>query len=191
MGKKEIRVGLDLDGVIAGHSLGGFWVRVRKFKERFLKKLHNRSYFYPKTFLEMTAWKVINWLRIPDREGVRQIATMEKEGYKFYLITGRFKFNYPSTIRWLKKYKIYDLFEKTLVNIEDQDPIKFKQTAIKREKISCFVDDDLEVLSSFTDEKLKLFWVVPGHRNGNENGHKHIVSCQNFYSALRTLQENT
>jgi len=33
------RIGLDLDGVVARHSLRGFWIRLRLLKEKFLKKM--------------------------------------------------------------------------------------------------------------------------------------------------------
>ena len=186
--EKVVRVGLDLDGVIARHSLGGFWVKVRKIKEKFLKRLRSPSYYYPKTIVEMNAWKIINWLRIPDKDGIKLIEQMRNNGYKFYLITGRFKFNYPLTIKWLKKYELFGFFEEVLVNTQDKDPIKFKLEMINKKKINCFVDDDLEVLSSFNKENLKLFWVVPGHRNGDENNHKHIISCSSLSDSLMKME---
>lgn len=191
MGQKELKIGLDLDGVIAKHSLGGFWVRLRKIKEKFLKKIHNHSYFYPKTVLEINAWKIINWLRIPDKDGVKQIIRMKKEGWKFFLITGRFNFNNFLTVKWLKKYHLYDLFDKVLVNVGDEDPILFKSKQINKNKIDFFADDDLEVLHSFKTDCAKLYWVVPGHRNGNENGHKQITSCASLYEALVKMDGNS
>lgn len=188
--KRDFRVGLDLDGVIAKHALGGFWVRVRKIKEKFLKKLHTRAYYYPKSSFEKNTWKIINWLRLPDKEAMQLIKKLKDNGLKFYLITGRFNFNYPLTIKWLKKYKLFELFEKVHVNVEDIDPTKFKAGKIKSEKINFFVDDDLEVLSNLNGNgnSARLFWVVPKHRNGNENSLNGITTCYDLSDALRKME---
>lgn len=185
--KTTIKIGLDLDGIVAKHSLGGFWVKVRLLKEKLLKKLHPESYYYPRTFLEKEAWKMINWLRIPDKEGINLLKKLKRKNLKFYLITGRFNFNYPSTIRWLKKYQLWPLFEKVLVNVDDRDPTEFKVDLVKKESINYFVDDDLEVLVALQKTPAKLFWVVPGHREGAENHGKRIVTCQSFVEALERM----
>lgn len=183
--KKTIRVGFDLDGVVAKHSLGGFWVRIRRLKEEILKKLHTDAYYYPKTTLERGVWKIINWLRIPDVEGINLARGLKKKGWKFYLITGRFNFNYPLTVKWLKRHNLYDFFEKVYVNVGDVDPTVFKKEKIKQEKIDFFIDDDLEVLNNLNGECLKLLWVVPKHRNGSENGYHNINTCKDLHEALK------
>ena len=192
----KVRIGCDLDGVVARHSLGGFWVKVRRLKEKLLKKAHSPKYYYPKSIFEKEAWKVINWLRVPDKEGVSLLRSIklcllrerQKDGQLFFLITGRFEFNYPTTIKWLEKYKLSSLFEEVLVNIKDQDPIEFKVKEVGDQKITHFIDDDLEVLLALRKTGAKLYWVVPGHKDGKENHDSGIINCQNLKEALEKIR---
>jgi len=184
---KIIRIGLDLDGVVAKHSLGGFWVKLRIIKEAILKSSHSKNYFFPKTKVEQLAWIVINWCRTPDKKGICLLTNLREKEFRFFLISSRLKFNYPSTIKWLKKYKLFDLFEKVLLNTKDENPIYFKVEKIKSEKIDYFVDDDLEVLIALCQTKAKLFWVVPGHRNGNENHKNQIINVGSYKEALEKI----
>lgn len=187
MGKK-IKIAFDLDGVVARHSLGGIWVKIRLLKEKILKKVHTKEYYYPKTGIEKAAWKVINYLRLPNKEGIDKIRKMRRQNkFSFYLVTSRFKFNYPSTIRWLKKYRLLPLFEKVLVNVEDQDPIKFKLIVVKREGLNYFIDDDLEVLRTLCQTPAKLLWMVPRHRTKKENNSYQIKTCQSLAEALEEI----
>ena len=184
---KIIRVGLDLDGVVAKHSLGGFWVKVRIIKEAILKSSHSKNYYFPKTKLEQLAWIAINWCRTPDKKGVCLLTSLREKGFHFFLISSRLKFNYPSTIKWLKKYKLFGLFEKILLNTKDENPISFKVEKILSEKIDFFIDDDLEVLIALCQTNTKLFWVVPGHRNGDENHENRINNCNSYKEALEKI----
>jgi len=189
--KKETNIGCDLDGVVAKHSLGGLWVKIRILKEKILKKTKNKDYYYPKTKLEQTVWKLINWLRVPDEEGLGLLQKLKNENFTFYMITSRLKFNYPLTIKWLKKYKILSLFEEAFVNIGDENPVGFKLKVVEEKKIDCFIDDDLEVLIKLCQTKANLFWVVPGHRNGKENHEGRITACRSFADALEKIKRST
>lgn len=184
-----VRVGCDLDGVVAKHSLSGFWVKVRLLKEKLLKKTHTKAYYYPQTKIEQAAWKVINWFRVPDKKGIARLEDLRKKGYRFFLITSRFKFNEPSTQEWLKKYRLFSLFDKVIINVRDKSPSDFKVDAIAREKIDCFIDDDLEVLLALEKTRAKLYWVVPGHRSHLENHRQKIRSCHSFAEALLEVSQ--
>lgn len=183
----EIRIGCDLDGVVAKHSLSGFWVKVRLLKEKLLKKTHTKEYYYPATKIERTAWRVINFLRVPDSKGIVGLKDLQEKGCHFFLITSRFKFNEPSTLKWLKKYRLSSLFDKIIINVQDKSPIDFKIEAVTREKIDFFIDDDLEILLALEKTQAKLFWVVPGHRSLLENHRQKIRSCHSFAEALREI----
>mgnify|MGYP001606709234 CR=1 FL=1 len=61
----SIRIGFDLDGVIAAHPFGGLFLALRKWKERWLFKSHNSRYYYPDTSVEKFVWKLINNRRRP------------------------------------------------------------------------------------------------------------------------------
>lgn len=187
MKPKEIRVGLDLDGVIARHSLGGFWVKIRIIKEAILKGTHSKEYYFPKTKLEQLAWIAINWYRVPDRRGIGLLKSLSGKKFCFFLISGRLKFNYSSTMKWLNKYKLLNLFKKVFLNTKDENPTYFKAEKIKGEKIDFFIDDDLEVLIALCQTEAKLFWVVPGHRNGDENHENKITNCGSYKEALEKI----
>jgi len=186
---RSVRIGCDLDGVVAKHNLSGFWVKVRLLKEKFLKKTHTKAYYYPQTKIEQIAWKVINWIRIPDNRGIAHLKDIREKGCRFFLITSRFKFNDPSTQKWLKKYRLFSLFDKVIVNVQDTPPIDFKIDAITREKIDFFIDDDLEVLLALEKTRAKLYWVVPGHRSHLENHRQKIRSCHSFSEVLQEIDQ--
>lgn len=187
--KKIIRIATDCDGVIATHSLKGFWVKLRVLKEKILRKVHSPAYYYPSTMIEKFVWEMINWLRKPFLDGNGLFPQLAgKSDVQFYLVTGRFKFLEKQTKDWLKKYQLQNFFHKILVNIDDIDPIVFKAKAIKKFNLDYFIDDDLEVLNYLKKHtKAKLYWIVPGPHRKSENGDKQIENCRDFLDALKKI----
>jgi len=189
MTKRIPLIGIDLDGVIARHSLWGFWVILRKIKEKLLKKNKVANWYYPTTFLEKKAWIIINQLRTPfiDKEKIlASLATNNKA--KFYLVTSRFKFLEKLTLSWLKRYHLDKYFSKVLINTKNINPLIFKIKAIKKYKMDFFLDDDLEVIEDLAKTtKAKLFWIVPPYKNPKENCLSTIKSCSNLPEALKII----
>lgn len=187
--KKVIKIGVDLDGVIATHPLKGFWVKLRRLKEKILKKVHLPTYYYPATLLEKTSWKAINWLKKPIRDQNGLFSSLaQKNEVQFYLVTGRFDFLDKLTKKWLEKHQLKDFFYKIQVNSDDIDPTIFKEKAIKEFGLDIFIDDDLEVLEYLKKStQAKLFWIVPKHLNKNANLDFRIESCHNFLDALQKI----
>lgn len=164
------KIGLDLDGIIAQHSLGGFWYKLRKFKERVLKKTHSPSYYFPKSFVEKNAWIIIDWFRQPFKERNLLLSLAKDKKIKFYLITGRFKFLERLTIKWLKKYKLFDCFEKVLINTENLEPTEFKAQKIKQLDLDFFIDDDLETILALKKKSpAKLYWLMAVETKKTDN----------------------
>lgn len=187
--KKVIRIGVDLDGVIAQHSLGGFWVWLRKLKEKILKKASVSNYYYPSTVFEKLGWRVINWVRKPlaDKKGLFA-SLAKKKGVKFYLITSRFQFLEKLTKRWLKKHKLDFYFHRVLINIGDLDPFEFKTRMIKTLDLDFFIDDDLDSINYLKKKtKARFFWVVPGHKEKSDNHDNRVITCEDFIEALRKI----
>lgn len=141
------RIGFDLDGVIAQHVLAGFWFKLRKLKEKILRKSHDQTYYYPKSSLERLAWRFIDWGRPPLQEKKEFCRLAKKRNFEFYLITGRFRFLEKLTRQWLKKYGLADCFQEIVINVQDQDPMKFKLAKIKSLKLDYFIDDEEEVVN--------------------------------------------
>lgn len=187
--KKMVRIGVDLDGVIARHSLGGFWVWLRKTKEKILKGASISNYYYPSTIFERLGWKIIDWIRKPlvDRDGL--FASLAKKGeIQFYLVTSRFKFLEKLTKKWLEKHNIDSYFHRVLINIDNLDPFEFKIRMIKELDLDFFIDDDLEVIDYLKEKtKTKLYWVVPGHKKKSDNHDSRVETCGDFLEALRKI----
>lgn len=189
MSQEVPRIGVDLDGVIARHSLGGFWVVLRKVKERILKTTHSQKWYYPNTFLEKLAWRIINWLRVPFADKGGFFASLAKENKaRFYLVTSRFKFLEKSTADWLKKYHLDKYFAEVLINNKDIDPLIFKAKTINDRGLDFFIDDDLDVIDYLKkNTNAKLFWVVPGHKDKKDNNHHDVESGDDFTDTLRKI----
>ena len=143
----QIKIGFDLDGVLAQHALGGFWFKLRKLKEKLLKKTHSSSYYFPKTFIEKIGWMAIDWFRRSLNEKDLLCSLAKKKNFKLYLITGRFKFLERLTIEWLKKNKLFTCFEKVFVNAQDLEPTGFKAKKINQLGLDFYIDDDLDTIS--------------------------------------------
>lgn len=189
--KKVIKIGVDLDGVVARHSLGGFWVWARKLKEKILKKMRSSTYYYPITPLEQLAWKVIDGVRKPfvDKDNLFT-SFAKRDEVQFYLVTSRFKFLEKLTQGWLKKYRLGSGFYRVLINTKDIDPFVFKAKAVKNHGLGFFIDDDLEVINYLKNKtKARLYWVVPDHKNEKDNPDSQVKNCQDFPEALKKISE--
>lgn len=187
--KKVIKVGIDLDGVVAKHSLGGFWFWLRREKEKLLRKADYRRYYYPSTVIEKTAWQTINWLRTPSVKKDSLFTSLAaREGNQFYLVTSRFKFLERMTLQWLKRYGLFPHFHQIMMNVKDEDPLPYKDRAIKKLGLEYFIDDDLEVIDYLKKRSgARLFWVVPGHRNPGDNHHSGVETCEDLSGALKKI----
>jgi len=189
--KGVIKIGLDLDGVLAQHSLGGFWFKLRKLKEKLLKKTHSSSYYFPKTIIEKIAWVAIDWFRHPQEKEQFFLFTQNKR-LKFYLITGRFNFLEDITLKWLRKNKLITCFEKVLVNTQDLDPTEFKAKKINQLSLDFYIDDDLETISDLTKKTpINFFWLNSLNFERLNAPHPRIIIVRSLIEALRQIEANS
>lgn len=186
---KIIKVGVDLDGVVAEHSLSGFWVWLRKLKEKILIKMHSSTYYYPDNIFEQLGWMAIDWARRPFTDKDDFFASLvKKDGVQFYLVTSRFKFLEKLTKDWLKKHRLDSCFYQVLINTDNINPFIFKAKTIKNLGLDFFIDDDFGSINYLKNRTAaKLYWVVPGHKNKNDNADCQIESCSDFLEALRKI----
>ncbi len=186
-----IKVGFDLDGVLARHCLDYFWFKIRKQKESGLIANGGMSHFYPKNRWEKLVLKTINYLRRISFSDKNKIKTWSNLGdFQLFLITARFSFLKQLTLDWLECNNLTNLFSQIVINKEDQDPIQFKSLAINTEGLDVFIDDDLEVLEKLAvSTKAKLFWLIPGWRQKAENKRKDIVVISSIEEALKKLTQ--
>lgn len=178
-GNKVIKVGLDLDGVLAEHPLGGVFFYIRQAKEKILKKVKEKKYYYPGTRLERTSWVLINSIRRPNRKGMTVLKSLVDEGkIEAYVITSRFKFLEQMTFRWLKFFKIFDKLKAVYVNSDDKFPNEFKAKTINDLGIEIYIDDDYEAIDFLSKStKARLFWLSKAPFNP-KNGFTKISSLQ-------------
>lgn len=187
--KKTVKVGVDLDGVVARHSLGGFWVWARRVKEKILKKMHSSTYYYPSTPFERQAWKVIDGMRKPfiDKDSLFN-SLSKRNDIRFYLVTSRFKFLEKLTQDWLEKHGLDSHFYRVCINVNDLDPFIFKEKVVKDHNLDFFIDDDLDCINYLKKKNnVKLYWVVPGHRDEDDNHDHRVRNCQDFTEALSKI----
>lgn len=187
----KLKVGVDMDGVIARHDFGETWFRLRKLKEKLFKKTHLYNYYYPSSYFERLAWKEINKRRMPfiDNDALFQ-KLVNRNKIQFFLITGRFKFLEQLTFDWLKKHELNNYFNKIMINTEDIEPQLFKSKAIRDLKINCFIDDDLETIRYLRSKtKAHLFWIVPNYQDKNEKKDNRITACNEFSETLKRIDK--
>ncbi|MDD3679396.1 MAG: hypothetical protein PHX72_00860 [Candidatus Shapirobacteria bacterium] len=189
---KIIKIGFDLDGVLARHYLDRFWFRMRKKKEKKIIATDGLNYFYPKSRLEKAVLTTINRLRKISSSDKKKIKGWScRQGVEIYLVTGRFGFLRTPTLKWLEKNSLVDCFSKVFINQKNQDPVQFKSLMINNQGLDIFIDDDLEVLEKLSSStKAKLFWLVPNWRQIKENGHKNIVAVNSIKEALSRIDSS-
>lgn len=187
--RKLVKVGVDLDGVVAKHAMRGFWVSLRKLKEFFLKKSHSSNYYYPSTEVEKLGWKVINSARLPfDKKGKDIKIFLKENRLELYLITSRFKFLEKLTYLWLKKYRLDHLFTKVIINNKNQNPLIFKLNTVKKLNLDCLIDDDFEVIQYLKDRTdKKLFWVNIHYDPQGVKKFNPAIVCKDFTQALEEI----
>lgn len=187
--QKIIRIGFDLDGVIAKHPMRGLWVWSRKLKEKILKRTRSPVYYYPTSIIERLAWKFINRRRLPFDDLDKLFSSLfKKKEIKYYLVTSRFKFLDKLTKDWLKKHGLNSYFEKIIINSNDISPYIFKADAINNLKLNFFIDDDLDVINYIKKKtQTRLFWIVPKYIDKSDNNDKQVVAAKDLNTALKNL----
>ena len=101
------------------------------------------------------------------RPGMKKnLAFLQKlaaEDHRLYLISSRFKFLEPETLRITKKYHLDKIFEKMYFNYENKQPHEFKNEILQKLKLDVFVDDDLSLLKYVAKDnpKTKFYWYDP------------------------------
>lgn len=190
--KQKLKIGVDMDGVVAKHELGGFWVWLRKRKEDWFKRSGDKRYYFPRTAIERFAWRVINRSKKPSISALEMESLIGNSNVELYLVTSRFKFLEQMTCDWLDHYGLKKYFKTVRINKNDLDPLEYKHQAVKELGLVGFIDDDLELVDYFMDKlDIDLFWVVPKHRNRQENGHSQVFACSDFKEALKEVVRRT
>lgn len=143
MKKDQIKIGIDLDGVIVDKP---FFVP-KKLIEWLFRAHHNhgKKYRIPKWPLEILIRKKSHhWLlRPPIKKNLEVLKKIIRQDLAtVYIISGRYRFLNNETKAWFKKNKLEDLFKSAYINKKNLQPHLFKEKMVKKLGISHFFDDD-------------------------------------------------
>jgi uncharacterized HAD superfamily protein len=182
---EKIRIGIDLDGVLALQPMNGFWFHLRLLKEKLLKKLSVRAYYLPKSSLEKLAWKVINQRRKPFANKNRSLNEVYKlPNVELYLITSRYSFMKQITADWLNRHNFLKYFKEIIYNHGDKNPHSFKVDIVNKLNLQYFIDDDWETISALQAQTTtNIIWILEQHKK-IKNIPIQITAKKNLHHAL-------
>ncbi|OGH17352.1 MAG: hypothetical protein A3C30_04080 [Candidatus Levybacteria bacterium RIFCSPHIGHO2_02_FULL_40_18] len=162
------KIGFDLDGVfISGPPF------IPKFLIEWLYKQRRNSLLY--RFPGKLEQKIRVLSHIPIfRPAIKNNLLFFKKTRlsNMYLISSRFSFLKQRTADWDKKNNLFGYFKKCYFNEKDEQPHKFKDSIIKKEKIKKYIDDDLDLLLFLSKENpnIEFYWVGPSTGSGEVRG---------------------
>ncbi len=162
-GRKIIKIGFDLDGVIVGKP-----PLVSKGLIEFLtKKPANSSlhFRFPKSLFEQYVRKFSHFylFRPPLRQNIDFIKKLNSKKYELYVISGRYSFLTLETDCWLKKRDLGNLFKAVFINLGNEQPHLFKERIIKELNLDYFFEDDPDTVAHLGKKisRTKTFLVSP------------------------------
>lgn len=144
---KKIRIGFDLDGVIIGKP---FFVPAI-LMEMLVRDKSKRalSYRFPDSRMEIMV-RVLShepFFRPPIKKNIKLIKELYKsKNYEIYVVSSRYSFLKDRTKQWFHYYNLHKFFKEIHINLEDEQPHKYKAKMIKRLKLNVFIDDDKPLL---------------------------------------------
>jgi len=160
MAKKSLCLGFDLDGVIVDKL-----VLIPKILIEWSVKSCCGTDFYrfPKSQIEQRIRKISHFylFRRSLRKNIEFIRKLKKQGYKLYVISGRYSFLEEETMDWLKKKGLENLFEKVFINRENEQPHLFKEKIIKKLDLDYYFEDDVKTFKYLKERlaKTKVFLI--------------------------------
>jgi len=100
--------------------------------------------------------------RPPIRNNINSLRLINKKGnYKVYLVSSRFGFLKDKTYKWLDRTRMKKDFDEIHFNFKNMQPHIFKEKTLKRNGITHYIDDDLDLLV-YLAKKLpqnSFFWL--------------------------------
>lgn len=175
----NVRIGFDLDGV---------FINKPPFIPKFIiEKLYKRRgngirYRYPGRFEQKI--RILSHLPIfrpPMKKNLISVKNAHLDNS--YLISSRFSFLSERTKAWDRVNDLFRYFVKTYFNKDDEQPHKFKDRIIKKEKIKKYIDDDLDLLLflSHGNPDVELYWLNDSSHDNLPYNIKQIKSLAEFF----------
>jgi len=134
-------ISLDFDGVLSTLVLGRAWEKARDRKQPvpvITPLVHGI-----KTF----AANLTEGFRKPFPQTEEVLRLMRSSGRALYLLTSRRDERIAAAERWLSRYGLDDIFDRTFFNTAGEDADRFKARTVGAQAIDVHIDDDAETLS--------------------------------------------
>jgi uncharacterized HAD superfamily protein len=143
MGKKELRVGFDLDGVIVDKPFF-----MPKPIIEWLYRAHNgnhKKYRYPKYKTEIWLRQFSHhwFFRKPLKNNLKEIKNFikNKEATAF-IVSSRYNFLKERTLAWFNYHELNGFFQSININFSNQQPHVSKEKTIRKLNLDYYFDDD-------------------------------------------------
>lgn len=144
---KKIKIGFDLDGVIIGKP---FFIP-NALMEILVRERHKKglSYRFPESKLEINLRILSHYpfLRPPIKKNIKLIRELYKSrNYEIFVVSSRYSFLKNRTQEWFAHYNLHKFFKEIHINLNDEQPHKYKAKMIQQLKLNVFIDDDKPLL---------------------------------------------
>lgn len=146
--EKTLKVGFDLDGVLLYNPARIARPVITLMKKK--KVITNREqleFYVPKPGFEQFFWELLHKSSVCLAPGFEQIAELKKAKIiEPYLITGRFAHLQKNYDKWRKKMNADQLFIKSYMNSNDEQPHLFKEKLIRELELDYFIEDNWDIV---------------------------------------------
>lgn len=186
---KTLKVGFDLDGVLLYNPVRIVRPLIALLKEKKICIDREELEFYvPQTRREEIIWEIFHLSSLFVAPGYKRIAELKQQNkIEPYLITARFAHLNKDFQRWKKRMQADEVFEKTFLNMQDEQPHKFKQRMLKELDLDVFIEDNWDIvhyLDQQFDQK-QILWVS----NLLDKNQDYQLKFLNLNSALDQLEQ--
>lgn len=153
------------------------------YKKRDNGSLLYRIPGYPEQILRKTLH--LPFMRPLIKDNLAFLKNISKKHNKLYLISSRFKFLKPETIRLIKKYELEKIFDGMYFNFDNKQPHLFKEKILQNLHLDLYVDDDLSLLKHVakSNPKTKFFWL--NHTTTKQSLPKNISEIKKLDEILK------
>lgn len=159
--RKKIVVGLDFDGVVAYNP-----ARLARFPISFVKRyvcgIQHVSFFVPKTPFERVVWALGHETSMFPAKGVGLLRTLVSDGIiEAHLVTGRFGYLEPHLLRFLKLWKLTNVFRTITLNVHEEQPHEYKSRVVTKKKFDYYIEDNWDIVHHLHKKKIttEVHWI--------------------------------
>lgn len=121
--------------------------------------------------------------RPPIKNNIRSLKLINKKtNHKIYLVSSRFGFLKEKTNIWMDKHKMKKEFNEIYFNFNNMQPHLFKEKIIKKNNITHYIDDDLDLLV-YLSKKIPdntYLWISRNKRGSYKNLPENIKMIKNI-----------